>query len=104
MDLSSSMIDDKQNVEKLGVTLAATMRNITSNFKLGFGSFVDKNAIPFVGYTGDYCYNDNGVVVCQMTYSFKHRLKLNQNEDTFVVKHQIKFFKKSGGLVSSFNI
>ena len=81
------MIDDKQNVEKLGVTLAATMRNITSNFKLGFGSFVDKNVIPFVDYTGDYCYNDNGVVFCEKTYSFKHRLKLNQNnEEAFVVR------------------
>lgn len=48
MDLSNSMHDDKQNLEVLGDLLAETMRNLTTSFKLGFGSFVDKNAVPFV--------------------------------------------------------
>lgn len=42
------MEDDKEKLSKLGDLLAATMQNITSNFKLGFGSFVDKVVMPYV--------------------------------------------------------
>lgn len=48
MDLSKSMEDDKEKLSKLGDTLAETMRNITRNFRLGFGSFVDKVLMPYV--------------------------------------------------------
>lgn len=48
MDLSKSMEDDKEKLSKLGTLLAATMMNITSNFRLGFGSFVDKVVMPYV--------------------------------------------------------
>lgn len=48
MDLSKSMEDDKEKLEKLGDLLSATMRNITTNFQLGFGSFVDKVLMPYV--------------------------------------------------------
>ena len=47
MDLSSSMSDDKDKLSNLGALLSATMRNITSNFRLGFGSFVDKVLMPY---------------------------------------------------------
>lgn len=47
MDLSYSMRDDKNNLASLGDRLSTTMRNITSNFRLGFGSFVDKVLMPF---------------------------------------------------------
>lgn len=50
MDLSNSMGDDKTQVEKLSSKLAATMRNITRYFSIGFGSFVDKNAFPYSWY------------------------------------------------------
>ena len=48
MDLSKSMEDDKEKLSALGDLLAATMQNITSNFRLGFGSFVDKVVMPYV--------------------------------------------------------
>ena len=48
MDVSNSMEDDKNNLVRLGESLAETMRNMTSDFNLGYGSFVDKNAVPFV--------------------------------------------------------
>lgn len=48
MDLSKSMEDDKEKLSKLGDTLSDTMRNITSDFRLGFGSFVDKVLMPYV--------------------------------------------------------
>jgi len=46
MDLSRSMSDDKGQLERLGDQLAQTMSNMTRFFRLGFGSFVDKNVKP----------------------------------------------------------
>lgn len=48
MDLSKSMEDDKEKLSALGDLLSETMRNLTSNFRLGFGSFVDKVLMPYV--------------------------------------------------------
>lgn len=48
MDLSASMEDHRDKLAKLGGKLAEAMRSLTSNFKLGFGSFVDKTDMPFV--------------------------------------------------------
>lgn len=48
MDLSKSMEDDKAKLSALGDTLTSTMKRITSNFRLGFGSFVDKVLMPYV--------------------------------------------------------
>lgn len=48
MDLSKSMEDDKNSLSLLGDSLATKMRQITSNFRLGFGSFVDKVLMPYV--------------------------------------------------------
>ena len=48
MDLSKSMEDDKDSLSALGATLAHEMSRITKNFRLGFGSFVDKVVMPYV--------------------------------------------------------
>ena len=47
MDLSRTMLDHKKKLAKLGNELAIQMRLITKNFRLGFGSFVDKTILPF---------------------------------------------------------
>lgn len=47
MDLSLSMKDDLDTIRNLGTKLALEMGKLTSNFRLGFGSFVDKNMSPF---------------------------------------------------------
>lgn len=47
MDLSLSMKDDLDTIRNLGTKLAEEMGKLTSNFRLGFGSFVDKNLSPF---------------------------------------------------------
>lgn len=48
MDLSNSMKDYKKNLAELGNQLAQAMRKLTTNFRLGFGSFIDKVELPFV--------------------------------------------------------
>lgn len=48
MDLSNSMRPYKTKLAELGNELAQAMRNLTTNFRLGFGSFIDKVDLPFV--------------------------------------------------------
>ena len=42
------MKDDKESLAALGSKLAEKMQELTSQFKLGFGSFVDKVVMPYV--------------------------------------------------------
>lgn len=48
MDLSRSMKNDKEKLSSLGFTLSEAMMNMTSMFRIGFGSFVDKLVMPYV--------------------------------------------------------
>lgn len=48
MDLSNSMEPHRMKLGELGVKLAEALKNLTSNVRLGFGSFIDKVDLPFV--------------------------------------------------------
>lgn len=48
MDLSKSMQDDKDKLSFLGTKLTETMKEVTKDFRIGFGSFVDKVLMPYV--------------------------------------------------------
>lgn len=48
MDGSQSMADDKDMLHSLGEKLAEGMKEITTNFQLGFGIFVDKPVLPYI--------------------------------------------------------
>ena len=47
MDLSSSMKEGFRQIQSISHELVETVRNITSDFGLGMGSFVDKPIAPF---------------------------------------------------------
>ncbi|XP_058642316.1 integrin beta-5 isoform X3 [Onychostoma macrolepis] len=87
MDLSLSMKDDLDTIRNLGTKLAEEMRKLTSNFRLGFGSSVDKNISPF-SYTAPK-YQDNpcnGYKLfpnCVPTFGFRHLLSLTDKVDRF---------------------
>lgn len=51
MDLSGSMRPYRDHLSILGVKLAETMKKLTKNFRLGFGSFVDKAIYPFASFS-----------------------------------------------------
>lgn len=51
MDLSASMNDDKEKLSTLGKKIADVMTAITKDFRLGFGSFVDKRTTPYASLT-----------------------------------------------------
>lgn len=48
MDLSGSMVEDLKRFPTLGDSIAKEITNITRNFRLGFGAFVDKPLAPYI--------------------------------------------------------
>lgn len=94
MDLSNSMKDDKEKLALLGDLLAAEMGKITSNFRLGFGSFVDKVVMPYVNTVPEKlrmpCDD------CVAPYGFKNHMPLNLSTSQF--KEQVAAAKVSGNL------
>lgn len=85
MDLSFSMNDDLVNLQRLADDLANTISNITDNFQLGFGSFVDKRLVPYISVESarltDPCQEDG--VRCERTYNTRHSLSLTNNAEEF---------------------
>ncbi|CAG9858294.1 unnamed protein product [Phyllotreta striolata] len=101
MDLSKSMEEYKDNLATLGIQLAETMMNITTNFRLGFGSFIDKRELPFVSTVPQKLSSPcvtTSKVKCVSPYSFKNHLSLSADYQRFV--SQVKAAKVSGNLDS----
>ncbi|XP_057656374.1 integrin beta-PS-like isoform X1 [Diorhabda carinulata] len=100
MDLSKSMEKYKKNLAQLGIKLADTMRKITKDFLIGFGSFIDKVELPFVSTVPSKlkhpCKTDTGQ--CVSPYSFKNMLPLSRDYNSFVEK--VKTANVSGNLDS----
>ncbi|XP_071440832.1 integrin beta-PS-like [Hetaerina americana] len=98
MDLSASMSDDKDTLSLLGDQIAHEMNQLTSNFRLGFGSFVDKIAMPFVSTVPvklkKPC-EKNGQP-CDPPYTFKNHMPLTLNTKSF--KDEVKRTRVSGNL------
>ncbi|ELW68311.1 Integrin beta-4 [Tupaia chinensis] len=46
MDFSNSMSDDLDNLKEMGQRLAQILRQLTSDYTIGFGKFVDKVSVP----------------------------------------------------------
>lgn len=94
MDLSNSMKDDKEKLAQLGDLLAEEMGKITSNFRLGFGSFVDKVVMPYVNTVPEKlrmpCED------CVAPYGFKNHMPLDLDTGRF--KTQVADAKVSGNL------
>ncbi|ELU10143.1 hypothetical protein CAPTEDRAFT_93285 [Capitella teleta] len=87
MDLSKSMQDDKQEISLLGDLLAGEMGKLTNNFKLGFGSFVDKETYPFIGIDGMWMRHLCKGEVCEPPYEFRNNLPLTK--DTHLFKKRV---------------
>nr|WEL12717.1 integrin beta 1A [Halisarca dujardinii] len=92
MDLSLTMNDDLGTLRSISQKLIDTLKNLTSDYRLGFGSFVDKTLYPFsdqinrdypcgIGPApgGDFVPPEN----CDPAYDFKHRLSLTDDTVAF---------------------
>ncbi|KAG9476468.1 hypothetical protein GDO78_003164, partial [Eleutherodactylus coqui] len=86
MDLSYSMKDDLENVKRLGTELMLEMEKITSDFRIGFGSFVEKTVMPYISTTPakllNPCTTDQN---CTSPFSYKNVLSLTNNGSLFNV-------------------
>ncbi|GLH04820.1 hypothetical protein R5R35_010140 [Gryllus longicercus] len=94
MDLSKSMEDDKDKLSTLGDLLVASMRNVTSNFRLGFGSFVDKIVMPYVSTVPKKL--EHPCLGCAAPYGYRNHMSLSTNVDDFTGK--VKNAAVSGNL------
>lgn len=87
MDLSLSMKDDLHYIRNLGTKLTEEMKKLTSNFRLGFGSFVDKNISPFSyaapRYQNNPCIGYKLSPSCVPSFGFRHSLSLTDKVDRF---------------------
>ncbi|XP_063068093.1 integrin beta-6 [Engraulis encrasicolus] len=85
MDLSASMFDDLQMIKTLGSTLSTEMAKLTSNFRLGFGSFVEKPVLPFIKITEEERANPcrSHDVTCLPVFGYRHGLSLTSSTERF---------------------
>ncbi|XP_059478027.1 integrin beta-PS isoform X2 [Neocloeon triangulifer] len=94
MDLSKSMEDDKDKLSELGDLLAEAMQNITSNFRLGFGSFVDKVVMPYVSTVPKNL--EQPCTGCAAPYGYHNVMSLSQDTGRFA--GEVKKAAVSGNL------
>uniref|UniRef100_A0A669C9H0 Integrin beta n=1 Tax=Oreochromis niloticus TaxID=8128 RepID=A0A669C9H0_ORENI len=86
MDLSASMVDDLKMIKDLGSTLSKEMAKLTSKFRMGFGSFVEKPLLPFIKITEEELVNPHDQKfndTCLPTFGYKHVLSLTSNTSKF---------------------
>ncbi|XP_014600603.1 PREDICTED: integrin beta-PS-like [Polistes canadensis] len=87
MDISFTMRVYKEKLSKLAVKLQSAMKKLTSNFRLGFGSFVDKVVLPMSktqkSWLKNPCYSKYKRTYCVPSYGFKHQLSLTDNAILF---------------------
>uniref|UniRef100_A0A8C4N6P3 Integrin beta n=1 Tax=Eptatretus burgeri TaxID=7764 RepID=A0A8C4N6P3_EPTBU len=84
MDLSASMFDDLAKIKTLGTTLADSMLKLTRNFRIGFGTFVEKPLSPFVITLPEFMKNPcSGYKDCRPTFCFQHVLPLTPKASQF---------------------
>lgn len=96
MDLSHSMLDDKEQLASLGGQLTATLQELTDFYTIGFGSFVDKVLMPFVDTHPNKI--DSPCSGCAKAYSFRNDLPLGTDGSLFAKK--VREAKISGNLDS----
>ena len=92
MDLSQSMSDDLENLRSLGSKLTAKMKDVTGNkpknFRIGYGSFVDKTVLPFVSTVPAKLKNPcTAEKPCEPPYTFRSNLALTSGNLSIFRNH-----------------
>jgi hypothetical protein len=77
------------SVSILYLYVAASIAGISTNFNIGFGSFVDKRLGPYVNLRPevqeDPCVDNPSFSNCVSTYSYRHVVTLTKEEELFNV-------------------
>ncbi|XP_062844059.1 integrin beta-1-like isoform X2 [Trichomycterus rosablanca] len=84
MDLSISMNNDLEDMKNLGTDLIREMQSVTSDFRIGFGSFMDKTVMPYISTTPAKLLNPcNADQNCTSPFSYKNILSLTDDSKQF---------------------
>ncbi|XP_051753732.1 integrin beta-7 [Ctenopharyngodon idella] len=85
MDLSYSMKDDLEQIKTLGQKILKKLKEITSTVRIGFGSFVDKEMLPYVSQVKARRQNPcpNRIDTCQPAFTFQNVLPLTSDAKEF---------------------
>ncbi|EDO35236.1 predicted protein, partial [Nematostella vectensis] len=91
MDISGSMFQDMQQITSLGKRIATEMNKITTRFRLGFGTFVDKPVAPFIDTQPELLAHprltDTGIDLDSIpAFGFRNNLPLDQETSKFEAK------------------
>lgn len=82
------MKDDLETIVTLGNDLTNSLSQLTKYYRLGFGGFSDKVAMPFAQMDEESLKNPcrNADAVCISNFGFKHWHRLNSNVTEFINK------------------
>ena len=81
MDLSGSFLEDLETVKVLAPQLPLALQNVSSDFLIGFGTFVDKLSLP---YTSSIQFHKHfGDVSCIKPFNYEHVISLTNSSDLF---------------------
>uniref|UniRef100_A0A8C5F3K9 Integrin beta n=1 Tax=Gadus morhua TaxID=8049 RepID=A0A8C5F3K9_GADMO len=85
MDLSFSMGDDLDMIKKLSQDMVSTLQSFTKKLRIGFGSFVDKVALPYVSEMKKKRRDPSPHrgTSCQPAFSFQNLLNLTTDTAAF---------------------
>ncbi|XP_006636260.2 integrin beta-8 [Lepisosteus oculatus] len=92
VDVSASMQDNLDKLKTVGIALSEKMKEHSTDFKVGFGSFVDKPVSPYINVHPSKIDNpcSDYDIQCRPAHGFIHVLSLTDNitEFTRVVHEQ----------------
>ncbi|XP_064160840.1 integrin beta-7 [Anguilla rostrata] len=100
MDLSFSMKDDLEKIKNLGEEILKALKMVTQKVRIGFGSFVDKVALPYVSQVKRKLANPcpSRMDSCQPAFSFHNVLRLTDDVADFTTR--VSMQRISGNLDS----
>ncbi|KAB5583751.1 hypothetical protein PHYPO_G00099270 [Pangasianodon hypophthalmus] len=100
MDLSYSMKDDLEKIKTLGQDILNKLQDVTQTVRIGFGSFVDKEKLPYVSQAKARRQNPcpTRTDICQPAFTFHNVLPLTGDANEF--KREVSKQKISGNLDS----
>uniref|UniRef100_A0A3B3QI50 Integrin beta n=1 Tax=Paramormyrops kingsleyae TaxID=1676925 RepID=A0A3B3QI50_9TELE len=85
VDVSASMQDNLNRLKTVGTGLSHRMRDYSSDFRVGFGSFVDKPVSPYINVhpskVSNPCFDFK--MQCRPTHGFMHMLSMTDNTTEF---------------------
>ncbi|XP_025096259.1 LOW QUALITY PROTEIN: integrin beta-1-A-like [Pomacea canaliculata] len=93
LDLSYTMVKEEKaqkNLVALGRDILPSLENITKNFHLGFGTFVDKFVMPYIPWTDQMLKNrcplKESDQTCRKPHDFINQLPLSEDVAKFAPK------------------